>query len=176
MLRQKDHFCKNGRKLLKQYASEEPNKQFRPDVHLSSESMIDLYGLITEGGWKSAMYWIKTNCSARYQKSIVYPFSILTNHGYAALSEQPGIYVGTIHSFKGAEADVVFVIPDLSRAGYEEWIRGGTNRDAIIRTFYVAMTRARDKLVSCPPASPYAVSLDSAIQLARSTIHERMAE
>ncbi|MEK6820800.1 MAG: hypothetical protein AABY11_00175, partial [archaeon] len=40
-----------------------------------------------------------------YQKIARYPATVIEKHGVEALTEKPTLYVGTIHSFKGAEAD-----------------------------------------------------------------------
>lgn len=84
-----------------------------------------------------------------------FPFDVMRKHGIEKLAESPRLFVGTIHSFKGAEADCVFVWPDLSFSGFQEWVGGG--RDSILRTFYVAMTRAREELYLCAPSSDMAV-------------------
>ena len=47
------------------------------------------------------------------------------------------------NSVKGGEADHVIVASDLSRSGMDGWARGGDARDHIVRTGYVALTRAR---------------------------------
>jgi superfamily I DNA/RNA helicase len=70
-----------------------------------------------------------------------YGLSIVKRYG---IDVEPKIIVGTIHSVKGGEADHVYVAPDLSRAGWEEYT--GQHRDRVIRLFYVAMTRARESL------------------------------
>lgn len=60
------------------------------------------------------------------------------------------------NSVKGGEADCVYVFPDLSGAAYfDNWM--GNDQDSIIRLFYVAMTRARESIVICSPASYMAV-------------------
>ena len=69
---------------------------------------------------------------------------------------EPWIIVGTIHSVKGGEADDVVLFPDLSPAGYSEYM-STENRDRILRLFYVGMTRARDRLVLCERSAPRAV-------------------
>lgn len=61
--------------------------------------------------------------------------------------------MGTIHSVKGGEADVVVLFPDLSAAGMRQWVGPWEGRDAVIRCFYVGMTRARETLVICQPGS-----------------------
>jgi superfamily I DNA/RNA helicase len=77
--------------------------------------------------------------------------------GPRTLVETPQVVVGTIHSVKGGEADVVYLFPDLSRAGDASLNRGGADRDAVIRLFYVGMTRAKHKLYICQPESPMAI-------------------
>ena len=49
-------------------------------------------------------------------------------------------------SCKRTEADVVILFPDLSQAGDVAYQRFGPPRDAMIRMFYVGMTRAREAL------------------------------
>lgn len=60
--------------------------------------------------------------------------------------EAPRLWVGTIHSVKGAEADVVYLWPDISYAATRD------DPDAVRRVFYVGMTRAREKVVLCAPS------------------------
>jgi superfamily I DNA/RNA helicase len=74
-----------------------------------------------------------------------------------ALEESPRVIVGTIHSVKGGEADVVFLFPDLSPAGDSAYQLYGPQRDAVIRLFYVGMTRARQTLYICQRESSMAV-------------------
>jgi DNA helicase-2/ATP-dependent DNA helicase PcrA len=85
-----------------------------------------------------------------------YPAAIVERHGVQALAAEPRITVGTIHSVKGGEADVVYVAPDLSPAGYDTYQDSGA-RDQTIRLMYVAMTRARETLVLCAPMGSRAV-------------------
>ena len=61
---------------------------------------------------------------------------------------------------KGAEADVVYVFPDVSRAGMREWAGRPAQQASVYRLFYVAMTRARETLVLCAPMDDFAVDLD----------------
>ena len=56
---------------------------------------------------------------------------------------------------KGGEADVVYLFPDISPQSYEGIQRGVEGRDAVIRQFYVGMTRAREELVVCNAATLY---------------------
>jgi DNA helicase II / ATP-dependent DNA helicase PcrA len=75
------------------------------------------------------------------------------------LIETPKVIVGTIHSVKGGEADVVYLFPDLSQAGDAHYQRFGPPRDSLIRLFYVGATRARETLYICQRESARAVSI-----------------
>ncbi len=83
-------------------------------------------------------------------KSYEYPIQIAKMRGKSSLFEIPSIIIGTIHSVKGGEADVVYLFPDLSRLAAKNW-QSQRGRDSIIRTFYVGMTRAREELKLCKP-------------------------
>jgi|WetSurMetagenome_2_1015567.scaffolds.fasta_scaffold03374_11 DNA helicase II / ATP-dependent DNA helicase PcrA len=98
--------------------------------------------------------WWYENTLPSKRKTLQFPKEILERRGFKTLKEQPKIIIGTTHSVKGGEADTVIVAPDLSRAGYEEW---DANRAGVYRLFYVAMTRAREKLILLSPSSMMAV-------------------
>ena len=91
--------------------------------------------------------WIEDRLLPSKRKLMEYPLTLCKRRSRTVLKEEPMITVGTIHSVKGGQADVVFCLPDLSPSGMREWTRPGEGRDGIIRTFYVAMTRARERLV-----------------------------
>ena len=84
-----------------------------------------------------------------------FPVAVLERRGIDALKAQPKVVIGTIHSVKGGESDVVCMFPDLSAAGMEQWVRDGDGRDSTVRMFYVGMTRARERLVLCSPSGAY---------------------
>ncbi len=89
-----------------------------------------------------------------------YPLNVIRARGVQALQDKPTLYIGTIHSFKGAQADVVIIYPDLSPAGYREWTTRQTEgRDGIVRMFYVALTRARETVLICNPGSSLTVNM-----------------
>ncbi|MCE5308667.1 MAG: ATP-binding domain-containing protein [Acidobacteriales bacterium] len=67
--------------------------------------------------------------------------------------------VGTIHSVKGGQADVVYLFPDLSQAGDAHYAHGGASRDSVIRQFYVGATRARERLYICGRETSMAVRI-----------------
>jgi DNA helicase-2/ATP-dependent DNA helicase PcrA len=67
---------------------------------------------------------------------------------------QPRVHLTTIHAAKGREADVVVVLPDMTRTTYLEYrdgARGGN--EAENRVFYVAVTRARKRLILVNPVT-----------------------
>jgi superfamily I DNA/RNA helicase len=78
-------------------------------------------------------------------------WKLLDRGGIPALTETPQVTVGTIHSLKGAEADSVYLFPDVSRSGYQEWSR---RSPSVYRLFYVGLTRARQRLTLCGSAGP----------------------
>ncbi len=57
---------------------------------------------------------------------------------------RPLVWIGTIHSVKGGEADSVYVWPDYTRKAAESQRE---NPDALHRLMYVAVTRARSRVV-----------------------------
>ena len=72
--------------------------------------------------------------------------------GPRALVATPRVVVGTIHSVKGSESSSVYVFPDLSSAGQQDWYTD-EGHDGILRTMYVGVTRTRDRLTLCAPSS-----------------------
>lgn len=88
-----------------------------------------------------------------YANKLDYPARVCKNYGREALYKKPQLTVGTIHSVKGDEADVVFLFPDLSPSGHRQWEGEPHERDEVIRTFYVGMTRAREGVILCSPSS-----------------------
>lgn len=81
---------------------------------------------------------------------------VVKKRGYNDLRKNPRVVVSTAHGAKGTEADNVFVCPDLSVSGWETFGNRAT-RDSIHRLFYVALTRARHKLVLTSPLNQQAV-------------------
>ncbi|HEY3379648.1 MAG TPA: ATP-binding domain-containing protein, partial [Armatimonadota bacterium] len=93
------------------------------------------------------LHWWERHLNAKWEKRLGYPIAVVRSGRTPKMVSLPRLIVGTIHSVKGGEADVVILLADMSRAGYEAWTRSGEGRDAVIRTFYVGMTRARETLL-----------------------------
>jgi len=104
------------------------------------------------------MTWLTRNVTKEYQRSVEYAGNIITRKGLSVLDDPVMISIGTIHSVKGGEADVVFVFPDVSTSAAEE-MESISGRDASIRLGYVAMTRAREELVLCAPQGKHNLGL-----------------
>jgi len=124
---------------------------------LSRDVAVQTEGLFEPEAWRRAkardLKWYGESIVGSREKAAKYPIGVALKHGLKVLEEKPKIVIGTIHSVKGGEADVVYLFPDLSLAGAMEWARRGEGRDAIIRQFYVGMTRAKESLIVCKPAT-----------------------
>lgn len=86
------------------------------------------------------------------EKTLYYPLQIWKKRGVEALRERPMVTVGTVHSVKGGESDVVILCSDISSAARREIDCEPDGEDAGFRVFYVGMTRARQRLLVTQPA------------------------
>jgi superfamily I DNA/RNA helicase len=112
-----------------------------------------LYGGGTPETWR-LIEWLTKHLKSSKAQAASYPLRVIREYGGAILQEPPRLFVGTIHSFKGGEADSVYLFSDISRAAGIEWNDSAEHRDNVVRTFYVGFTRAKDRLVVCSPADP----------------------
>ncbi len=113
---------------------------------------------------RADLEWFRVSLLDAKKKVHQFALAIAERHGIEVLRHHRddvqgvpgrGITVGTIHSVKGGEADVVYMWPDLSQAGAEEYHSAA--RDNVLRTFYVGITRARHACYLCAPSSGRAV-------------------
>ena len=133
---------------------DEPIEPWDADRLLGREGYAELQAAFTEG---TPLEWFADRCLRSKIGLIEYGLQVTKKRGMKALSEEPQVIVGTIHSVKGGEADDVFVYPDLSVAGMKQWLHPGDGRDGTVRTFYVAMTRAKESVSLLGRSSPRAV-------------------
>ncbi len=119
------------------------------------DAMVDAW----DGDRAGLLKWWRGLLTADGQKRAEFPTEIAMRHGAAALMDSPKVVVGTIHSVKGGEADVVYLFPDLSRPGDAQYQQMGPPRDSVVRLFYVGMTRARHTLYICQPETPRAFAI-----------------
>ncbi len=103
------------------------------------------------GNEEAKLKWFEENLTATGRSKMEYPLRIL-KRDKSNLRNKPKIIIGTIHSVKGGEADVVYVLPDLARPQVMAWNGGSESKDALRRLYYVAGTRAREELVLCTPS------------------------
>ena len=97
---------------------------FEPDALVGMMSAWD-------AGHLALLEWWQSKLTADAQKRAAFPSEIVATRGPRALLETPKVIVGTIHSVKGGEADVVYLFPDLSAAGDAQYARPGPARRAI---------------------------------------------
>jgi hypothetical protein len=96
------------------------------------------------------MAWFLDNLTAAKAAAFEFPARVYKTCGSEAPALARQLTVGTIHSVKGAEADVVIVFPDLSLRGAQQYcLRSGEGFDQILRQYYVAVTRTRNILILC---------------------------
>lgn len=70
---------------------------------------------------------------------------ILHRGGAEALLSVPNVHISTMHAAKGKEADVVIISPDCN-----EVVKKNMNLPAEVRLAYVALTRAKEKVIVFP--------------------------
>lgn len=126
--------------------------EFMDDIEFASyfETPEIAYEAI-EAGWNSDVDWLEGKMLVSKSKGAKYAMNVVRNCGSENLSKRPKIYVGTIHSVKGGEADAVYLLSAISGASknYAQRGRGSEGIDCLRRMFYVGMTRARESLILC---------------------------
>jgi DNA helicase-2/ATP-dependent DNA helicase PcrA len=100
--------------------------------------------------------WLAGAVLAEYRPVVERIAAIAALRGTGFLAEPPRVVVGTIHSVKGGEADVVILAPDVSPSAAREMVTT-EGMDAMVRLFYVGITRARDKVLWCTPSTRLAI-------------------
>ncbi len=108
---------------------------------------------------RALLDWWRARLDPQYRQRIQFPADVVARYGPHSIAEEPRVVVGTIHSVKGGQADVVYLFPDLSQAGDGHYQRGGAARDSVIRVFYVGATRSREILYICQRDGAKAISL-----------------
>ena len=110
-------------------------------------------------GYRELLEWWRTRVTADGGTRVQFPAEIAAKRGPLSLLQVPQVMVGTIHSVKGGQADVVYLFPDLSPAVAAQYARAGAARDSVIRQFYVGVTRTREKLYLCQRETGMAVAI-----------------
>lgn len=111
--------------------------------------------------------WLEANLLTASRGPMGFPIQVARQRGARALLSEPQIVLGTIHSVKGGAADDVYLIPDMSSRGMNEWSQRGEPADGVRRLMYVGMTRARRSLTVLQPASHLFVPVEQLVAGAR---------
>ena len=124
-------------------------------VGLVGDRFVDAWTTAADGP-AFARWWFDRLLSSA-QSPARYPLDVYLARGRGALEEpitrdSPSIFVGTVHSVKGAEADDVVVFPDIPWAASVARSESAEGENSLTRMFYVAATRARRSLYVCDPA------------------------
>ena len=123
------------------------------------DALSDLFDRLDPFDAPSLASWWFERLSPTGAKTARYGVEVVERRGLDAIREEPRIFVGSVHSFKGAEADTVLTFPDLSPLGWAELQRGGDGRDAVTRLGYVALTRARERCFVARALTQHAMDL-----------------
>lgn len=143
-----EHLRHGAKAEIKRAAKDDPGKLLRGSDIITSLFSESLQAEASAALASGNLGWLVGHATKEASASLAYPTAIAEQRGGAkALARDPGIYVGTIHSFKGAEADVVICYQDTSPAG---WRNPSAARAATARQAYVAATRARETLLLVP--------------------------
>jgi DNA helicase-2/ATP-dependent DNA helicase PcrA len=148
-------FKRGAKKVLDEIAKKEHGGQ----ILLKDQ----LEGYLEDGPWFSSLdpwgvnqlSFLEENAVEAKRRTVQLACNAVRRQGLDRGFTPPKIIIGTVHSVKGAEADVVYLLPDMSNSAMENWHKGGDYRDAVRRTFYVGMTRARNELVIPDPGGPW---------------------
>jgi len=109
--------------------------------------------LASAGSDAALLVWWRERLATKYREAGDYAAALIRARGVEALRAPSLLHPSTIHGCKGGEADHVFLFPDLSPMADEAWAAGGRFRDPVVRAFYVGITRARECLHLCAPAT-----------------------
>lgn len=96
--------------------------------------------------------WLAERCVDEVKEQVQYLANMKQKYGTLKAVPFERVTVGTIHSVKGAEADIVYLFPDLSPVAVHS--DDVMTHDSTTRTFYVGMTRAKHSLYLANPVQP----------------------
>ncbi len=76
-----------------------------------------------------------------------YVEQVISRYGVQKLQEKPLVQIGTVHSVKGGEADIVWLSPDLSLEASSAAHKDPQVAEEMRRVFYTGVTRTREGLL-----------------------------
>jgi len=127
---------------IKKDKSLKDKKWLAIEEYLNMDHLLAAGAVVQKGTMTEKVAWYCQRIIDSKVGMMDYPAKVALNHGLKGLTEEPSLSVGTICSFKGAEADHVFIDPALSPAAHSATLTP-EGMDAALRMFYVAYTRAR---------------------------------
>jgi superfamily I DNA/RNA helicase len=157
-LRPEDVLQPGAKTLLQAGSSNAPVSAERLVEIFQADVLASLLSAVA-GDWRALLHWWGRKVAPEFRNRIRFPMDVATKRGPHSLIEDPQVIVGTIHSVKGGQADVVYLFPDLSRAGDANYRVAGPPRDSVIRVFYVGATRARETLYICGRQTAWSVAI-----------------
>lgn len=120
-----------------------------PDTEfLNITTLQEKFGLLTHEPWHKAL--------TKLSPLEIQYFQAAFERG-EKVTEEPRIRINTIHGVKGAEADNVVLLTDVSRRTHDEFQR---HSDDEWRVWYVAVTRTKSNLFLVLPRTQYFVNLE----------------
>lgn len=123
------------------YGSKTKIKECPDDMEVDIEQVASEFGLITRAIWHEAL--------DKFPVKEKEYFLAARRRGEKLLT-RPRIHISTIHGVKGGEADNVVLCPDMAYRTYEEYEK---DPDSEHRVWYVAVTRAKERLFLVQPKS-----------------------
>lgn len=161
IIKSKDVLTRGAKQLLHDVTAEERG--------LTDDEVVSLFedDVFTEafgGVLDKNLQWLENHLLPSKARGMQFPMDIYRNGGLELLQKKPQVTIGTVHSVKGGESSVVYVLPDLSMSAMQQWSQYGPERDALIRLFYVAMTRAKESLIMTAPATSMYAEIWSGVE------------
>ncbi len=142
-------FLRGRKKVAEVYAKRDGAEAMSVD-HAALELLFTPSAIV--GIEARSMTWLGAHLTPNLHRRVEYFYRIVQRHGTQALTREPLLTIGTIHSVKGGEADTVLLSCGQSWAAAREAVV--ENRSApLYRLMYVGMTRARERLVLCGACS-----------------------
>jgi superfamily I DNA/RNA helicase len=113
--------------------------------------MVTLSDLKTSGGLRTEAIWHEALTRVSVEER-TYIIAVLK--GGQKLTERPKIKISTIHGAKGGQADHVILLTDMVRHDVKAASHGPLHDDEA-RVWYVATTRAKQKLTIVEPQNSF---------------------
>lgn len=155
-----------AKQFYKEFSGLRPNTEVRKgelEAAFAEEAWHTLEPILSSDSPKRTeglLVWLGDRCLGLQQKKLHYLGGVMQRFGEDGFLDAPKVYVGTIHSFKGAEADNVILFPDLSSSGARQYNSSDPEEvNDVVRAFYVGLTRARKSVTICSPVSTLSVDM-----------------